>query len=198
MHARVAEVTGFQTHFSDEKSSRSINKSGRTNRAIAPGCPVENPRSHSRTRSLSDRRSGRKHTRTALQSARRPRPALGKNSRFLGRRTLRSPRTPGQQSKNGAPSVARSSKHPRQQHPPHAHEHRRPRSRRRGVPNRIAAVLQSIRRRVSRDRHYFVGHRGRRPHSLSISRHSSLASPRRPSNCRQQRRPNPASPLQSP
>jgi 6-phosphogluconolactonase len=39
-----------------------------------------------------------------------PRPALGQNSRFLGRRTLRSPRTPGQQSKNGAPRVARSSK----------------------------------------------------------------------------------------
>jgi len=33
--------------------------------------------------------------------------------------------------------------------------------------------------------------RGRRPHSLSISRHSSPASSRRPSNCRQQRRSTP-------
>src|SRR4028118_2011566 len=175
----------------DEKNSRSISKSGRINRSIARDCPVKNPRRHSRTRSLYDRRSGRKHTRTALQSDFRPRLALGQNSRFLGRRTLRSPRTSGQQSKKGAPRVARSSKYPRQQHPPHAHRRRRPRSRRLSVPTRIAAVLQSIRWRVSCFRHHSIGHRGRRPHRLSISRHSSLASPRGPSNCRQQRRSTP-------
>jgi 6-phosphogluconolactonase/glucosamine-6-phosphate isomerase/deaminase len=73
----------------------------------------------------------------------------------------------------------------------HAHRRCRPRHRRPDAPNRIAAILQSIRRRISGFRHHFIGHRRRRPHCLSISPHSSFTSARCPGNSRQQRRSTP-------